>query len=168
MISVGADSKHPKKAVEFIKLINSNADLYNLLIWGIEGVHYTLDEFGRVQATEAGKTVYNLGAGGWKFGNQFNSYPSSTQEADVYELTEKLNNEAEKSPMLGFVPNTDLISNELANITNASAEFKARVLYGTDDPANWFDDYVNKMKESGVEKVKEELQKQYDEFLKTK
>ncbi len=170
MISVGANSKHPKKAVEFIKLINSNADLYNLLIWGIEGVHYNLDEQGRVVVTELGGTskVSNLGAGGWKFGNQFNSYPSSTQEADVYELTEKLNNEADKSPMLGFVPNTDFISNELANITNASAEFKARTLYGTDDPANWFDEYVQKMEQSGVQKVKEELQKQYDEFLKTK
>ena len=168
MISVGANSKHPKKAVEFIKLINSNADLYNLLIWGIEGVHYNLDELGRVVATDAGKTVANLGSGGWKFGNQFNSYPNSKQEPDVYELTEKLNNEADKSPMLGFVPNTDFVANEIANIVNTMSEYKARYLFGTEDPANWVDSYKKKMEEAGIEKVKEELQEQYDKFLKSK
>lgn len=168
MISVGANSKNPKKAVEFIKLINSNADLFNLLIWGIEGKHYNLDEQGRVVATEEGKTVANLGAGGWKFGNQFNSYPGAKQEPDVYELTEKLNNDADKSPMLGFVPNTDYVANELANVVNTMSEYKARYLFGTEDPANWVDSYKQKMEESGIEKVKEELQEQYDKFLASK
>ena len=79
-----------------------------------------------------------------------------------------MNNEAVKSPMLGFVPNTDPITNELANITNVDSEFSAKKGMGTADASEWLDDYLAKREQAGVQKVKEELQKQYNEFLASK
>lgn len=68
-----------------------------------------------------------------EFGNQFNSMIMKGQEATVWEDTEKMNNEALKSPMLGFVPNTDPVTNELANLSSVGGEFNAKVRMETAD-----------------------------------
>jgi putative aldouronate transport system substrate-binding protein len=167
MTSVGANTKHPKEAVEFLKLINTNKELFNIICWGIEGTHYTKDADGYV--TEIADSGYtDIGKYAWKFGNQFNGLLTVGQEPTVWEETEKMNNEAVKSPMLGFVPNTDPITNELANITNVDSEFSAKKGMGTADASEWLDDYLAKREQAGVQKVKEELQKQYNEFLASK
>ncbi len=166
MISIGANSKHPKEAMEFIKLINSDKELFNIICWGVEGTHYTKDENGRV--TEIENSGYTgIGANAWKYGNQFNAYLTPKQQDGVWEATEEMNNNAITSPMLGFVPDTDGISTELANISNVQSEYQAR-MWGTQDPATWYDEYLKKLDEAGIEKVLNEMQKQYDAFLATK
>lgn len=167
MTSVGANTKHPKEAVEFLKLINTDKELYNLICWGIEGQHYTKDEQGFV--TEIEDSGYTgIGKGAWKYGNQFNSLLVVGQEPDVWEQTKKMNDEAIKSPMLGFVPNTESISNEIANITNTNSEFKAKSEFGTVDVSEWINDYTARLEQAGIQKVRDELQKQYDEFIASK
>ena len=167
MISVGANSKNPKKAVELIKLINSDDELFNIICWGIEGTHYTKNADGKVKEIEnSGYT--NIGNVAWKYGNQFNAFLVEGQEDGIWEETEKMNNEAVKSPMLGFVPDTDSIANELANIINVNSEYQARKDFGTDDASVWMDEYLNKIEQAGEQKVLDELQKQYDEFLASK
>ena len=90
------------------------------------------------------------------------------QPSDVWEQTEKMNDEARKSPALGFVPNVDNINSEIANISNVKAEFKAKTNYGTSPVDEWYDDYVAKLKTAGIEKVRDEMQKQYDEWKASK
>lgn len=167
MTSVSATSKHPEEAVALMKLVSTNKELFNILAWGIEGKHYTKDENGHV--TEIENSGYNkIGENAWKLGNQFNAYLTAGQEDGIWEETEKMNNESMKSPMLGFVPNTDPITTELSNITNVESEYKARKSFGTMDASEWYDDYVKDMKAAGADKVNDELQKQYDEFLSSK
>ena len=167
MTSVGANTKHPKEAVEFLKLINSDKELFNIICWGIEGTHYTKNAEGKVKEIEdSGYT--NIGKNAWKYGNQFNSLLMENQEDGVWEETEKMNNEAMKSPLLGFVPNTDSIANELANINNVNSEYQAKKDFGTEDPSAWMDEYLEKLEQAGQQKVLDELQKQYDEFLASK
>ena len=167
MNSVGANTKHPKEAVEFLKLINSNKELFNIICWGIEGVHYTKNEDGKI--TEIENSGYNgLGKNAWKYGNQFNALLLEDQEDGIWEETEEMNNTAMQSPMLGFVPDTDVITNELANITNINSEYRARIEFGTEDPSVYMDEYKNQLESAGLTKVLDELQKQYDEFLASK
>lgn len=164
MTSVGADSKHPKEAVEFLKLINTNKELFNILCWGIEGTHYKLGETGHV--TEIENSGYNgMGQNAWRFGNQFNALLLEDQADDTWERTEKMNNEAIKSKMLGFVPNTDSITNELANAKNIADEYKAKRQFGTVALSSWEDEYAKKLDTAGIHKIRDELQKQYDAFL---
>ena len=82
--------------------------------------------------------------------------------------TEKMNNEAYQSPMLGFVPNVDSFSTEIANIANIVSEYKAKMEFGTEDFNNWYDEFISKLEQAGVDKVMDALQKQYDEFLLNK
>lgn len=164
---VGANSKHPKEAVQFLKLINSDKELFNLICWGIEGENYTKNEEGKIK--EVPNSGYNdIGKSAWKYGNQFNSLILETQENDVWEQTEEMNDNAIKSPMLGFVVNTDSIATEMANLTNVMAEYTARADFGTEAPDVWMDEFLNKMEQAGYQKILDELQRQYDEFLKSK
>lgn len=135
MISVGAHSENPEKAVEFIKLINTNKELYNLICWGIEGEHYTVNEEGL--ASEIPESGYNgIFSGAWKYGNQFNALIQEGQPKDVWEQTEKMNDESDKSPLLGFIPDTSKISAEIASIANVEATYKARRDFGTESMDN--------------------------------
>ncbi len=166
-ISVGANSKHPEEAVKLIYMLHTNEELYNLICWGIEGVHYTKNADGSV--TQIADSGYkDIGRNAWKYGNQFNALRQEGQAESVWADTEKMNDEAVKSPLIGFVPNTESIATELANISNIDAEYKARIEYGTAPRAEYWDEYCRKLDEAGIQKVKDELQKQVDEFLASK
>lgn len=93
----------------------------------------------------------------WKYGNQFNAFVMEGQPADVWEQTEKMNDEARKSPALGFVPDVSGLNAEIANISNVQAEFKAKKSCGTSPVDEWYDDYVAKLKTAGIEKVRDEI-----------
>ena len=167
MLAVGQNSKHPEEAVKFIYMLNSNKDLYNLLVWGIEGTDYTKNSDGTVKKIENSgyDEAYD---NGWRFGNQFNSFVLEGQQPTVWEETEEMNDNAIKSPAMGFVPNTESITTEIANITNVNSEYKAKMEFGTSPRSEYWDEYMQKLKTAGIDKVRDEIQKQYDEFLKTK
>ena len=97
------------------------------------------------------------------FGNQFNAYLTVGQDADVWEQTKQLNDSALKSPISGFVLNTDSISTELSQITTVRNEY-ASVDNGTEDQAA-YDEMVEKLETAGQRKVIEEIQRQIDAFL---
>lgn len=167
MISVGANSKHPKEAVELIKLLNTDKELFNIICWGIEGETYTKNDDGTVSIVKGGG-YEDIGQNAWKYGNQFNGFRQEGQAENVWEETKTMNDEADKSPMLGFVPDLTNLQSEIANIANVNSEFGAKRTYGTEELSSWYDEYNQKLKTAGIEKVRDELQKQYDEWLASK
>ena len=167
MVSVGANTKHPDEAIKLIYLLNSDKELYNTLCWGIEGKHYTKNADGTAKEIE-GSGYEKIAQNAWKYGNQFNAFVMEGQPADVWEQTAKMNDDAKKSPVLGFVPNVDELNSEIANIANVQAEFAAKKGSGTSPVDEWYDDYVAKLKTAGIEKVRDELQKQYNEWKASK
>jgi len=195
MISVGAFSKNPEAAVKLIYMLNSNKELYNLICWGIEGKHYVKNADGT--ATELKDAGYDLMAqNAWKYGNQFNGHimegqPASYNEGDVlfngydykskgitltddqikdvWAQTQTMNDViADKSPLIGFVPNLTDLQAEIANIKNVNDEYKAKREYGTDPVDSWYNDYIAALKTAGIERVRDELQKQVDAWLASK
>lgn len=164
MISVGNKCKNVEKAVKIIELMNTNKELYNIISYGIEGKHYILNESGKVKKTE--NSGYNVSASSWEFGNQFNALLTENQADDIWERTQSMNDSADKSPLLGFVPNIDSLTNELSNIEAVKSEYKESIEYGTGDFDQYWDEYTEKLNNAGQEKVLNELQKQVDEFLK--
>lgn len=163
VLSVGAKSKHPDKAVQLIELMNTDKELYNLMCFGIEGVHYNLVD-GKVKKIENSGYSPNHD---WAFGNQFNAYVAEGQDDDIWEQTQKMNDEAQRSPLLGFVPDLTPIINELSQISAVNEEY-AVYKVGADDPANYWEDYMKKLDIAGQHKVLEELQRQVDEFFSSK
>ncbi len=160
MTALARTSKNQEKAMQLLELVQTDKELFNLISFGIEGKHYTkVDDQYIEPIADSG---YNLNAA-WMFGNQFNAYLTVGQDADVWEQTKQLNDSALKSPISGFVLNTDSISTELSQITTVRNEY-ASVDNGTEDQAA-YDEMVEKLETAGQRKVIEEIQRQVDEFL---
>ena len=75
--------------------------LADLIIYGIEGVHYEITEDGFLDAN-AGSSPDTYSTLNWLYPNQFASTVLVGNTADLWERTETFNNEAIKSPALGF------------------------------------------------------------------
>lgn len=162
MIGVSRTSKNPEKAVKFIELINTNKELYNLIVFGIEGKHYTTDEEGKV--TVIADSGYNQKSGDWKFGSQFNALVRAGQDSDIWEQTQKFNEDCLENPIAGFVFDNTPVAAEVASIETVNSQYNVR-LYGAQNPNEYWNDFVTKSKNAGAEKVAAELEKQIGEYL---
>ncbi len=161
MIGVSKQSKYPEKAVQLIELVNTDKELYNLICFGIEGKHYTKTGENRIEQISGSNYAPDAS---WKFGSEFNAYLQPGQDDDVWEQTKSFNDAGKESLLLGFAPNTDPIVNEIAQCEAIIGEYKVWN-NGAEDPMNYQAELVERLKSAGIEKVRDELQKQIDEWL---
>lgn len=164
MTAISATSKHPEKAMELLTLVNTDKKLYNLICYGIEGKHYNLDENGRVVYVE--NSGYAPKAC-WKFGNQFNALLIPGQPEDVWEQTQKMNDEAIKSPLIGFIFDTDPVKNEISNVATIVKEYQI-IAVGAEDPEKYYDEMIERLKGAGIDKIVTEVRSQYDKWKENK
>ena len=164
MISVSRTCKDPEKALKFIELVNTNAQLYNLLAFGIEGKHYTVNDDNKIVLNADSGYYHNAS---WKFGCTYNAKIMEGQEDDVWIETKKLNDSAAASPMGGFTFDPGSVVNEILAISMINTQYKVMAC-GAEDKEVYWDEYVSKMKAAGIEKVCAEYEKQMNEFLASK
>lgn len=163
LTAVSVTSKHPEKAVKLLELVNTNKELYRLIVHGIEGKHYELLDSGHIKILDS--ESYGNHTGGWYYGNQFNSYVTEGKPIDIWEQMAEVNDRAIKSKTLGFTLDTSSIVNEVANITAVVSEFRG-LSNGSVDPDTNLAALAKKMDDAGIDRVISEAQKQIDEFLK--
>ena len=127
---VSRTSANPERVVQFLELLNTDVEVYNLLCKGVEGKHWewkdeTRKIVGFPEGVTAETSAYNPNTD-WMFGNQFNAYFVSEEQAsaNVWEETAKLNTSATPSVALGFSFNSDPVKTELAS-SPRSAKSKA-------------------------------------------
>jgi len=161
---ISATSKHPEQAMQLINLVNTDPYLYNLLCFGIEGVHYTKQGNYAIPVQDS---KYNPNTD-WVFGNQFNGLLREGQPEDVWEQTKALNESAEVPLSYGFKFNNENVKTEEANVSAVYQEFNNSLEKGIVEPDSVIPKYIEKLKEAGVEKIDAERQKQFDAFLAAK
>ncbi|MNY53949.1 hypothetical protein D3C86_1897570 [compost metagenome] len=102
------------------------------------------------------------------FGNQFNDFLWANEDPAKWDKFKAFNEKAETSRMLGFTFDPAAVKNEMAAISNVKKEFEPGLATGTLDPNEILPKYLDKAKSVGQEKVLAEMQKQIDEWVKTK
>lgn len=165
MTAIGAKSKNPDKAFEFIKLINTDAELYNIICNGLEGVHYNFNDEGKIVNVE--NSGYNPNSD-WEFGNQFNAYVKEGMDADVWEKTKKLNDESLDNPLAGFHLDKEPISVELSNINAVIDEYRGNDCTGliaATDFDKHFAEFKEKLEVAGIDKALKEIESQVNKHL---
>lgn len=163
LTGISATSKNPELAARVYNLIYKNADLYNLLVFGIEGQDYNLTANGRID-----KINDTYKGTGWMMGNQFNALLTEKQQADIWEKTVKANSDAQADALLGFVMDNSEIDVELAAITAICDEYDTVLRYGLvpfDEIAAKKAEMMKKCKSAGLDKVVVEYEKQISSFL---
>lgn len=127
--------------MKMIEVMNTDAEIFNTLNFGIEGQNYTLED-GKVQAIENSGYFYNSA---WAIGNQFNAILMVSQQDGIWEETDKINREAEVTPVLGYTFDPEPVTAEIAAMSAIKKEFDK--WYWEDDYEAQYDQYVEKMRE---------------------
>lgn len=165
MTAISATCKYPEKAMELIKVMNTNKEVYNLICYGIEGTHYTLDAENKVVLTEPSGYVPQ---GDWKFGSQFNAMLSAGMDDNVWEETERLNREAIATPISDFTFNSSTVRVENSQVAATNVEYSFTTWLTAKDSDTFLAQRTKAMEASGSKTVFEEAKKQIQEHTANK
>lgn len=158
LTAVNRSSKYPVRALKLLELMTTDEYLFNLMAYGIEGVNYT-KEGNRITPTENSYYVPE-----YIIGNQFLAYLMPGYEDGVWEETDRLNKEAVVDENMGFTFDSSNVQTELANL-NSAIEYSEALKSGTaEDVQATFEKHKEKRALAGDQIVKEEIERQYEEW----
>lgn len=172
-LTIPRTSKNPERAIQLIELLNTEKgkELYNLLVYGLEGEHYKKVSDNRIETigyVGQGTADSKYGIFKWATGNVMNAYLTQADVADnLYKHYEAVHEDAIKSPLLAFHPDTTPVKNEYTQVNAVIAEFEKVLMSGAlgDKWSSQYDDFLNKLKTAGVDKLTAEIQNQLDAYL---
>lgn len=166
--AISANSPNKERAMMFLNLLNTDKEVYNTLVWGVEGKHYKKVDVNRIETNKDGG--YQIFAP-WEFGNMTLTYLS---EGDAKGNDQKsmqmwidLNKNAIPSNALGFVFDFTPVKAEKANTDAAIAELYYALASGSIDPDKYLPQFIDKLKQAGSDKIIAEKQKQFDAWKAT-
>lgn len=113
MFCVYAESAYLGRSMEVITRLNTNAELRNLLQYGILGQHYELNADGTAHlltSPESEYGTYRMDIE--KTGNCFKAIPSEADGPDAWVYAKMQNNDALINPLLGFDFNDEMKESE--------------------------------------------------------
>lgn len=163
MLSVARNSKNPVKAMEFMNLLYTDADIMNLIAIGIEGKHYVLNEDGLAKLPE-GVTESGYFQSQWQIGNNFLTHVWEGNPADLWEQTREFNDSAIPSPVVGFAFDPDRVKTQIAAVTNVAEQYRKGLEHGVLDPEKSLPEFVKQLKSAGLDRIIAEKQRQIDEW----
>ena len=157
----------PEASMVLLNELYTNPALSDLIIYGIEGKHYEITEDGFLDAN-AGTSPDTYSTLNWLYPNQFASTVLVGNTADLWDRTRKFNEEAIKSPAMGFAFDSTTITTELTAVTNVYEEYQKSLEYGFVDPEVGIPEMLEKMNNAGLAKIIAEKQAQLDAWAAAK
>ncbi|GIQ65376.1 hypothetical protein PACILC2_39440 [Paenibacillus cisolokensis] len=147
-------------------LIRNDEEIYHLINYGIEGVQYEVKDGKRVQPEGYDETRDSFYSNFW--GGRVDKFeiPSINTWDQIEETLYAEYDKIKKPYPYGqFVFDKTPVEAELTAITQVTGEMGPAITYGkAGDPAKAVEEFRNKLKTAGYEKVLAELQRQLDEF----
>ena len=166
---ISNNSKNKEKAMEVLNLLNTNPELLNGLVYGPEGKNWEKVEGKENRVKVLDGYNGNTHMSGWNTGNNWILYINENVTDEQIAQSKKDLETAKESPALGFIFNTDKVKSEITALTNTLNQFAGAINTGTVDPEVEVPKMLEKLKSEGAyQKVLDEMQKQYDEYLASK
>lgn len=165
-------SKNPAAAMRFYELLYSNVDLANLIMWGIEGQHYELTDVEQVikfpEGVDGSTSGYYNTFGVW--GDRREQYV--WMEAAVKEpnriYTEAATANPTKAGIGNYRYNSTKMTNTIANIDTIILQYAPALECGAvSDLDATYNEFINALKNAGIDDVIADNQAQFDEYLST-
>lgn len=165
--SIPITTANPQAAMVLMNALYTDPDIANLFVYGIEGVHYELDDEGLID-TSKGTSSGNYGTLAWLYPNQFLTTPTTGNPADLWDQVRAFNDEAVKSVAAGFAFDSTQVATQLAACTNIYNEYQKQLEYGFLDPETGLAEVDEKMMAAGLQDIIDAKQAQLDEWLASK
>lgn len=164
MMGISTASKNPERAMAFLNLLNTDPYLMTLLEYGVEGVHYDLNEDGLVVFNEDARATYSPWRNG--MGNITLLPPQEGEGVNFFTDTFiPYYSEAKGIPAFGYVFDPTSVETELAALANVAAQYALPLDAGTVDPATALPEFLTKLDEAGMQKVVDEANVQLDAYF---
>lgn len=167
---IASNSENPEKAMELLNWLYSNADVNNLLNWGVEGKDWVLQEDGTINYPE-GVTADSVGYHedfGWALPNQFIARVWKGNDPDVFKTYQAVRDNAIMSKAYGFSFDNKEVLNEISAVTAVSDRYKNSICTGSVDPDTSIDEFNKALYDAGLQKIIDAKQKQLDTWLAAK
>ena len=165
---VSSTCKNPEAALKFLNLIYGDSDIINLIVYGIEGRDYVVNEDGTIQAPEGLDATsvpypgYYILTGSWSMGDMHRQV-GTTQEQIQWNIDNNLN--AETSPAMGFTFDNSKVKTEYTAVNNVIKQYYAALDCGAVDPAAELPKFISALKDAGIDNIIAEKQAQLDAWL---
>jgi putative aldouronate transport system substrate-binding protein len=162
-----ATSEKGEASILFLELLNTDVDIFNTLLYGIEGEDWVwVEPESNLIARPEGYDDYTGYVGiDWALGNQFLAYyrTPTWAEKDVWALEAELNESATPSVMLGFSFDRSPVEAEIAQVTAVLDEYAPPLVYGwTEDWETGLADLLEMLDAAGLGVIQAEMQSQVD------
>ncbi len=173
--SIPKASKNPEKAIKLLELMNTSEgkELFNMLAFGVEDTHYKKVNQDRIEtfdgaAASLATANSKYGLWSWVIGNTFNTYETQSNPEGWYDYVKGVYKGANKDNDLinNFNPDFNNVKTELAQVNTVIGEFEKPLLSGAlPNYDEVYNEFIGKLKKAGIDKVIEDLQKQFDEYV---
>lgn len=168
--AIPTNSKYPERAAMVLNLLYMDKELNQLIQYGIEGTHYTVDENGFYVNGEKHDDYGSESANTWNLRNP--DFALATQsDATLNELFDKLGGIAAKTnyPDIdiasGFVESYDDYAAERAALATVMTQYLAPIQAGlVDDVDTAVDEFLKKAEEAGLSKIQEAYTAQWKAY----
>ena len=163
-------TEHPEQAALVLNELYINPDLSNLLVWGVEDVHYqVVDEENGLVDFMPGENAGNAGYYNLikdNVPNLYICYEGVFDTPNKYEGYQNWKTERmQVSPYIGFVPDENAYANEATACKNVLDQYSNALWSGQLDPSVAYDQMISELDAAGIETIREELQKQLDAWV---
>lgn len=170
---INKNAANPERALMFMDLLSTSQELYDLALYGIKDKTYVLN--GETADFPAGITAANSSyldwQGQWAWWKPQFMRPTQTYPKGFWQKEGEFASTpvSVASKLDGLFFDTDSIKNEIAKRDQLNTEQGKLIQYGlVKDSDAAVDEYIQKQKDAGLDKIVAELQKQIDAFLASK
>jgi len=159
-------SGDPDRVMMFLEWVAAKQENFDLVIYGIKDLHYELE--GDAVKFPGDITSYNSPyygwSGQWVFWNM-DLYRRTVKDPSGYkkQLSESAQLNTKSLPHLGFSYTQNNIKSELANRRSVYESIGRALMYGLYG-SDRIDEYVEKQKQAGTEKIISDIQSQLDRW----
>lgn len=161
----------PEAAMKFLNLTYTDADIINLLIYGIEGRDYVLNDDGTVsypEGEDATTVPYTAQLSCGTLGNFFLMYPTAGTDRHLLDWELEQNKTAKTSPAMGFTFDSSSVKTQYTAVKNVVSQYLPGLICGSLDPDTEIDKFVKALNDAGYQDILNAKQEQLDAWAAQK
>jgi len=161
MMAISTASKNPERAMMFLNLLNTDSYLMTLLNYGVEGVHYNLNDDGCVVFTDkrADYTPWRNG-----MGNITILPPQEGEGVGYVDRFKEYYGASYQLPITGFTFDTDPVETEVAACVSIAGEYTTSIYMGS-APEGMLEEMLERLDAAGMQKIVDEANAQLEAYL---
>lgn len=157
----------PERAMMVMNALYTEPELYQLLVYGIEGEHYTDNGDGTVNRLGGTTSEDSYGYDNWKVGSCINSLVTQNDTPGFYEMRKEEDTTAYSCPFTQFVFDQTGLEDVITAVRTVQNDYNAQMQTGChgDDWEKVYEEFMAERKAAGIDKVIDAMKEQMSKYI---